>query len=375
MRLLRGGDCVFTGFQYATLSHCWGTVAPLKLTKSSFPALRRGILISELPRTFADATTIVRSLHIRYLWVDSLCIFQDSEDDWRREATKMCDVYSNGAINIAASGAGNSAEGCFSDRNPSSTAPCRVRVEWTGEGPHDYFIQEQESMKWQLEKEPLLRRGWVVQERLLAPRVVYFGKREVLWQCREQFASEMWPEQVPSFLVNQHGRPNGLETNFMLSSSRDLHSDWFASLQDQQKIRSLWYMIVRFYSRCQLSFGKDKLIAISGIARYVARSLQGEYLAGLWRTADDLVFLDQLMWGGQSSKKRPEVYQAPSWSWCSVDCPVEVSEHDRARKGRRSTLAQIEAVKMALSGEDEYGQVTSGVLTVRCMLLPVRDMS
>ena len=208
----------------------------------------------------------------------------------------MHDVYSNGVLNIAASGASDSSEGCFAERNTSFTAPCKVTLKWKDGSDQDCFMQHQNFLKWHLDEKPLLRRGWVVQERLLAPHVVYFGKKEVFWQCHEKFASEMWPEQIPNFLVDQHRRPNGLQASFMLSIFRDLRSDWFISAHDQKKIRNVVYFIVKLYCNCQLSSRKDKLVAISGIAKDVTRYLRDKCLAGLWRTADKMDIFDQLMW-------------------------------------------------------------------------------
>jgi len=176
-------DSYAKGLDYATLSHCWGDIVPLKLTQSPFSTLKGGVPVSQLPKTFADAVIIARHLKIRYLWVDPLCIFEDSDDDWKYESSQMHEVYSNGVLNIAASGAPNSSQGFFSERNPSTLTPCKVTVKLPDKPSLDYFMQSEESVKWQLEEMSVLHRGWVMQERLLAPRIVYFGKQEIFWQC------------------------------------------------------------------------------------------------------------------------------------------------------------------------------------------------
>ena len=79
-----------------TLSHCWGKSEFLKLTKTTFQRLRDGFLAAEtLSKTFEDAIIICRELGVKYLWIDSLCIFQDSPEDWRCEAAQMGQVYEN----------------------------------------------------------------------------------------------------------------------------------------------------------------------------------------------------------------------------------------------------------------------------------------
>lgn len=84
------------GFQeeYATLSHRWGEVehpklGRNKLTKETEATLRSGIDVTELPDTFRHAVEATRSLGLRFLWIDSMCIFQDSKSDWRKESVKM----------------------------------------------------------------------------------------------------------------------------------------------------------------------------------------------------------------------------------------------------------------------------------------------
>lgn len=104
---------------YIALSHCWGGMVPTTTTLATLEQHQREIRFSELPRTFRDAITVTRKLNIQYLWIDSLCIIQDSPDDWEREAAKMGTVYRNSLVCIAADGALNSHEGCFIEGHPS----------------------------------------------------------------------------------------------------------------------------------------------------------------------------------------------------------------------------------------------------------------
>jgi hypothetical protein len=77
------------GLIYCTLSHCWGGAKDiLKLLSNNFERLREGISYTTLPKTFQDTITITRWLGQIYLRIDSLCIIQDSEDDWTKESAK-----------------------------------------------------------------------------------------------------------------------------------------------------------------------------------------------------------------------------------------------------------------------------------------------
>ncbi|OBT71298.1 hypothetical protein VF21_09943 [Pseudogymnoascus sp. 05NY08] len=67
---------------YLTLSHSWGDPAEVLQTKTeNLPQMIKHIEFSAMPNTFQDAVTITRKLGYRYLWIDSLCILQDSRTD------------------------------------------------------------------------------------------------------------------------------------------------------------------------------------------------------------------------------------------------------------------------------------------------------
>lgn len=102
--------------RYISLSHSWGVLKTLRTTRVSYKNHAAGISLDSLPRTFLDAVVISRYLGIRYLWIDSLCIIQDDEDDWARESGRMKDVYSNAYLVVAANHANSSEEGCFNQR-------------------------------------------------------------------------------------------------------------------------------------------------------------------------------------------------------------------------------------------------------------------
>jgi len=70
--------------KYITLSYRWGSNHEFQLTGSKLRAGFRGY-IQELPTTFKHAIYVARQLSVQYLWIDRLCIIQDSQVDWERE--------------------------------------------------------------------------------------------------------------------------------------------------------------------------------------------------------------------------------------------------------------------------------------------------
>lgn len=85
-----------------TLSHCWGKAFLLKLTAEVYPDLLKGMAVSKLPQTFQDAAKVVLELDAKFLWVDSLCIFQDSLKDWREQSSTMGKGYRKSLCNLGA---------------------------------------------------------------------------------------------------------------------------------------------------------------------------------------------------------------------------------------------------------------------------------
>jgi hypothetical protein len=173
---------------YTTLSHCWGSLEIKKLRMANLNQFIEGIDISELTKTFQHAIQITRRLNIRFLWIDSLCIIQDSKEDWLKESVVMGEIYQHGYCNIAATAAPDGRTGCFLERNPLLAQPFRVHID-SYPGPRSksgvYSLAPRVFWEQGLLQAPLLQRAWVVQERTLAPRVLHFGKGQLFWECHE----------------------------------------------------------------------------------------------------------------------------------------------------------------------------------------------
>lgn len=91
--------------EWAALSHCWGKFVSKMLTSTTFDDLIHSIPMTTLSNNFQDAIKITRILGIQYLWIDSLCIIQDSTEDWLRESARMGEIYKYSVLTIAATNA------------------------------------------------------------------------------------------------------------------------------------------------------------------------------------------------------------------------------------------------------------------------------
>jgi hypothetical protein len=172
-----------------TLSHCWGQNKIKRLLEENLDQMKKTIRVAELPKTFQDAIAVTRKLGIQYLWIDSLCIIQDNQEDWARESSIMGLIYKNGYCNIAAAAASDGTQGCFQQRDPLLAQPCRVTLDRElkrfGLKTGLYNLVPHTLWEQGLSKAPLLKRGWVVQERVLARRVLHFGRNQLFWECQE----------------------------------------------------------------------------------------------------------------------------------------------------------------------------------------------
>lgn len=288
---------------------------------------------------------------MKYLWIDSLCIVQDSQDDWRRESALMNKVYRHSFCNIAAAASVNSHGGCFFPREPDSMSalftPYEVLCRWKGSNVVPYLLTIENMWELEVEQSPLHRRGWVLQEYLLSPRSLHFTSDQVYWACQECKASETFPRGLPLEVQNYDRSSDAI----------------YVPSCDTDTLHSCWVMIINKYSRRKLTNLNDKLIAISAVAKEFERVMNDEYLAGLWRNR----FAAYLNWEwiGSVYKGQLSEYRAPSWSWASTEGEVWF---DDASQADRQDLMKILDVKIETVSADRTGQVRGGFVRVQCKL-------
>lgn len=357
--------------RYLTLNHCWGRALFLTLTASTRAAMESGMALQALPTTFRDAIKVARHLGHDYLWIDSLCILQDSVEDWRAESAHMQEIdrYSSGTIAASAAACGD--DGCFFPRDTHDAVPAQIAVRWADAvKERDYLLMHSEYFAEQISQAPLNQRAWVVQERILSPRTIHFGRSQVFWECGSELACEAFPRELPQRL---RGQEQWL-AQYCASQLDELEGDVYDSADDiRERLRKIWSDLVWMYARCQLTRPEDKLLAMSGLVQRFytafgsfAAPLWGDrYLAGLWES--DLPH--SLLWSVSDPKRsgavesvRPPHYRAPSWSWAVVDAPIQTVR--RYYKDRGTCLVEhLSAWAVPLS-DDLTGQVSDGLLRI-----------
>lgn len=299
---------------YAALSHRWGKSTKASITTLANVAARlEGFDFSELCQTFKDAIIVAREMGIRYIWIDSLCIVQDCEEDWKHESQIMGDIYLHAIVTFAAHSFGAAPmQGSTQDSSADTDGgtgfldgafaaegdpPVLLGHFDEAQGPAYVYAQRRRMFEVDISNSQLSSRGWILQERLLSPRIIHFFHSQLYYESRyfnivraeDRTPALSDPDKLREFVTKQENREGS--TPFE------------------------WFKIVERFSTCQLTQSGDKLIALAGLAKQFQRTSKQEYFAGVF--ADRAI--KGLMWiaNGESLLRRRG--RAPSWSWASVD--------------------------------------------------------
>ncbi len=188
---------------------------------------------------------------------------------------------------------------------------------------------------------PLYSRAWCFQESLLAKRILHYSPGAIIFECQTHRRSE---EQLPPYVSTVEGT--------------------FEVKTQQEK----WHAIVNSYTSRSLTYDKDKLPAISGIAATTAQSSGDEYVAGLWRNTLPIDLLWHLKTGRAKMVLTFPNYIAPSWSWASINRGVVWNPLKHPKP-----LITILDIHCTPSGKNSYGEISTGAsLTLRGPFAPIR---
>ncbi|CAO2657093.1 Nn.00g058960.m01.CDS01 [Neocucurbitaria sp. VM-36] len=296
---------------------------------ATFPDKLRGIGLVELPLSYKDAIRVAQDLGIQYLWIDSLCIIQDDQDDWEIESGSMASIYGCAYLVIGADCASDSREGFL-------TSSCS--------NPAAYIatIQNDDNST-----SPIYTRH----------ELPHFDSRYCLaeWstlmecECREladsPFASEY-------------------KSTLELEAAAGLLEGWDA--------------VVNQFHKRSFTYGSDFLPALSGIAKRLQNFGAGEYLSGLWKNN----LYDELLWGAAPYFRfhRPQTYRTPTWSWASINGSRKDPKYNGSRIdfysgkygcGPCEPMCQIHNAQCTPAGHDATGAVVSGEITIVGKMIPI----
>ncbi|KAH9209201.1 hypothetical protein DL95DRAFT_274228, partial [Leptodontidium sp. 2 PMI_412] len=239
--------------------------------------------------------------------IDALCILQGCKQDWEIESGRMASYFKNAVLNIAATGYADGKCGFLENdhRDMDHLLPCRFYANVEGEWPGGTIASLTPHASRSLINSPLNKRAWVIQERILSPRILHFERSQMIFECPSTTRSEqrsLLPERFHGYYNSGLLKKPFLRKHFRASS---------------------WHHIVQSYSSMELTFCSDKLVALSGLATEKNSAWPDRYLAGLWKRS----LLEDLIWSMNRSTYlvepvpvwQPDFYRAPSWSWASME--------------------------------------------------------
>ncbi|CZR61558.1 uncharacterized protein PAC_11455 [Phialocephala subalpina] len=303
--------------RYIALSYVWGGANSLQTTRQNlFSLMQRDSLRNagdQLARVISDAMTVVSMMGERYLWVDSLCIVQD-DSDWKHlQISQMDLIYSQSILTIVASSSTNANDG-LPGVNQTRRFPTTIYVQNVViRRPTSYDASS-------LKKTVYETRGWTLQEKVLSRRCLFFSQEQVLFRCN----AGIHPENEAEPLIKLTASAPIERVNSVNPFSR-LTRITHGKIKDTVPWSTAFFnytFLVNDYTRRQLSFPSDILIAFEGLGSVFSSRSGGRFFCGhperyfdqslLWIPVKGIHFVRRT---SPISTTHSEQIQAPSWSW------------------------------------------------------------
>ncbi|KAG9245362.1 heterokaryon incompatibility protein-domain-containing protein [Calycina marina] len=346
-------------------------------TIATFGEKKTRLKRSKLPRTFKHFFEIAKLMKIRYVWIDSLCIVQDSDKDRQRELACVGQIYSGAVCTIAAESAKDAQGGIWLES--------RIRkVEVEGTTTLETISQEQNIRTYlsvidqRLHKSPLQQRAWSLPERMLSPRVLHFTFSHIYWECREiKLDNPVLLADVEEVVASPAGRQAASSEWHHMTKLRpfdvpvdirmDPYSTGFLSSLSTSNLFYVWRMLIEDYTTKYLTQWSDRLPALSGLAAETQMHVNSEYICGIW--SDDP---KGLLWAVDDSVHTSEKVEigAPSWSWASHERDPITYRHIHEALATEDVetipLARIMHTHIVPAGLDPKGRASYGSVHIMC---------
>ncbi|KAI1771723.1 heterokaryon incompatibility protein-domain-containing protein [Hypoxylon cercidicola] len=303
---------------YVALSYVWGEATKGSLTAATVERFSTSHGLPDdpsiIPQTILDAIRLVRNIGFRYLWVDTLCILQDDDDDKLRHLPHMDSIYSCANLVIIAA-AGN-------DAHAGLPGVVRSRTAWQSSENVDGFplITVEPPLLEVLGRTRWNSRGWTFQEAILARRVLVVTERQVYWNCHE----DCWREDMVC------------QTMVATVEKDDRNSLWAQTPHQGSCPTRIYCHQVMHFSQRKFKEDGNVLWAFTGVLKLEASLFPKGYIWGLPYDILDAA----LLWVALHCSECRAVYMRrsrhivhgkngglyrlrfPSWSWLSVATEV-----------------------------------------------------
>ncbi|KAF2849504.1 hypothetical protein T440DRAFT_398982, partial [Plenodomus tracheiphilus IPT5] len=322
LQLVETSQATLSSKEYIALSHPWGNTElydPFSTVQSNVEEFRQAIPEDSLPATFKDAVICVRELGISYLWIDSLCIIQGEDGDFNEEATRMEDVFSGAYCILAASRANDQRDGFLSPRSQRTYVTFQ-----DGPGKSFFICENIDNFGKDVILGSLNKRGWVLQERALARRTIYFTETQTYFECGKGIRCETLTRKrnkMADFLGDPDFPKNAMTAN------RAAKIAWFQALYQQ-------------YSNLDFTRYEDRPIAIAGLEKRLQKAYGTRGAYGIFddgNLAESGLFHRSLLWQCDTGDSKDKVLtlidfptkrniRVPSWSWMAYKGGIKYND-------------------------------------------------
>lgn len=248
---------------YFALSYVWGQEQnPLQITKQNLATLQVPTALDSqsLPQTIEDALWLTSAMGVDYLWVDRLCVIQDSDADKAIQLPQMDLVYSSAAMTIVA------ANGTATDGLSGVAGTPRIIDQRTARVAQNLSLMDVLRLDDAYQDCEWRTRGWTFQEGLCSRRSLVITKDQVFWSCEtarycEAIAFEDFPTAVkPGDIV------------FHVLSGHQVFGDFGGANFSYAELGSM----ISAYNKRLLRFQGDALNAFTGVLNRVAWNESGQ---------------------------------------------------------------------------------------------------
>jgi hypothetical protein len=314
--------------EYTALSYVWGRVETLLCKKSNLATLGiPGILdvppfSHTLATTIRDAMTLTKSLGLKYLWADMLCIVQDDSSDKTVQLPNMGNIYGDAYFTIIAADGEHAQSGIpgVSTRFPRTTIPPLLHY---GNSPASvkYAVkppaEEGREKIWHT-------RAWTMQERALSQRTLIILDQTVSWICMQaSFDEETFIPSSSDTKACYYCQVSSVSDTNYVKMTNWPHLDNYCEL-------------VSLFTERSMGFADDMLNAFSGILATLEPSFRHGFIQGLPELFFDIALLWRRFESDPNRRTRRPYRRSlkpnkqwastrfASWSWAGwEDCRVQ----------------------------------------------------
>ncbi|KAF7940204.1 uncharacterized protein EAE98_000331 [Botrytis deweyae] len=268
---------------------------------------------TSLPKAFTDAFTITRRLGFEYIYIVALCHVSDDPLD-------LISIFAQATLLLSADNVSSPTDGLIQDRAIFNSPPL-------GTNKDRHLRLSCLRNHADLGSSPLSTSGWAFIERVLAPRVLHFTKRQLIWECSDGWnfeASNVEDAQYGSGMIRgtyQKKLTQPYITEYLSRGARNVSNPspqdttQTSTLNDYAQRLEVWYQLIDTISRTTFPSHLAKSNALSLLTKIIDNNTFGTNPSRIFTTN----IACGLAWSRVNALLTPNRdAHAPSWSWESV---------------------------------------------------------